>query len=122
MNKMIEAGARALCERDNVDPDGVNYDRTGSDLPNWMVVRADAKSVLGSLVRSTTYGLWHSYTFMEAQSKPSAAFTVLGIADTRSHNGQNADAHSHVSLVCGRDRAYLNTRAARVRHSAQRAF
>lgn len=48
--KALEAAARALCIQDDVDPDGVSYDRTGRDFPNYYVVTAEAEAAITAYI------------------------------------------------------------------------
>lgn len=41
--------ARALCVDDDVDPDAVDYDRTGAARPNWHCVQGTADAILTAL-------------------------------------------------------------------------
>lgn len=45
----LEVIARALCVDDDVDPDAVDYDRTGAARPNWHCVQGTADAILTAL-------------------------------------------------------------------------
>ena len=45
----LEVIARALCVDDDVDPDDVDYDRTGAGRPNWHCVQGTADAILTAL-------------------------------------------------------------------------